>query len=67
LSVFVNYGGSSLSDPKMNDLVHLFWQQMEWIRPESYIAEGVFLSFASSNQNLFAAVRNALDSDQNRR
>lgn len=63
LSVFVNYGGFSLSDPKMNDLAELFWQQMECVRPESYIADGVLLNFACSNRDLFAAIRTALNSD----
>lgn len=35
---FVNYGDFVFS-PVMKELEELFWKQMEWIRPESYISE----------------------------
>jgi hypothetical protein len=51
--VFVSFGGRVLT-PEMKDLAALFWQQLDWIRPESYIADGDFLTFTSWNKALFA-------------
>jgi hypothetical protein len=58
VSVFVNYGGFAFDRP--DELTELFWRQMEWIRPESYIANGFYLNFASVNKRLFASVRGAV-------
>jgi hypothetical protein len=64
VSVFVNFLGFSLHDHSvqaMQALADLFWKQLEWIHPESYIADGEpFLNFVSRDQHLFAAVRQAL-------
>jgi hypothetical protein len=60
VSVFVNYGGFALDRPETKDLASLFWQQIEWIQPESYIADGYYLNFVSRNTALFASVRDAL-------
>ena len=38
VEVFVNFG-FAMDAPEMQDLVSRFWQQLEWIRPEAYIAE----------------------------
>ena len=59
---FVNFAsGFALHDPGMANLVSLFWKQLDWIQPESYIADGdVFLTFVSRNEDVFARVRNAL-------
>lgn len=58
---FVNFFGFALHNPEMSDLVSLFWKQLDWIQPESYIADGdVLLTFVSRNEDLFVAVRNAL-------
>jgi hypothetical protein len=59
--VFVNYC-FALHIPEMNDLATLFWRQMEWIRPESYLADNDYLTFVSANRTLFAAVRDAANS-----
>lgn len=59
LSVFVNYC-FALHQPKMNSLVTLFWQQMEWVRPESYVADNDYLNFVSMNKALFASVHDAV-------
>jgi hypothetical protein len=59
VSVLVNYG-FALHDPELKDLATLFWQQIEWIRPESYIADGDYLNLVSMNKTLFASVRNAV-------
>lgn len=37
-----------------------FWTQLTSINPESYIADGDLLNFATSNEHLFAKVRNSL-------
>lgn len=59
---FVNFGpGFALHNPEMASLVSLFWKQLDWIQPESYIADAdMFLTFVSRNEDIFAAVRNAL-------
>jgi hypothetical protein len=57
---FVNFGGFSLSRPAMKDPADMLWQQLEWIRPESYIADGDYLNFVSSNRDIFGAVQKAL-------
>ncbi len=58
---FVNFGGFALHEPANRGLIDLFWKQMDWIQPESYIADSdQFLSFASQNQSLFTSVHEAL-------
>jgi len=59
---FVNFGPSfALEDPEMATLVSLFWEQLDWIQPESYIADAdIFLTFVSRNEDIFVAVQNAL-------
>jgi len=58
VSVFVNYGGFAFDRP--DTLTELFWKQIEWIRPESYIADGLYLNFATANKRLFASIHNAV-------
>lgn len=58
--VLVNYGGYALHLPKYVDLAQFFWEQIEWIKPESYIADGNWLNFVTSRKDLFATVRQAL-------
>lgn len=59
---FVNFAdGFALHNPEMANLVSLFWKQLDWIQPESYIAcADVFLTFVSRNEDIFVAVRDAL-------
>jgi hypothetical protein len=59
VSVLVNYC-FALDRPEMKDLATLFWQQMEWIRPESYMADNDYLTFVSMNKILFASVRDTV-------
>ena len=59
LSVFVNYC-FALHQPDMHSLVTLFWQQMEWVRPESYVADSDYLNFVTMNKALFANVHHAV-------
>lgn len=59
VSVLVNYC-FALDRPEMKDLVTMFWQQIAWIRPESYIADGDYLNFVTMNRPLFAKVLDAV-------
>jgi hypothetical protein len=59
VSVFVNYC-FALHPPEMEDLATLFWQQIAWIRPESYVADNDYLNFVSMNKTLFGSVRDAV-------
>ena len=59
---FVNYAdGFALHNPEMSDLTGLFWKQLEWIQPESFIADGgPYMTFVSRNESIFVATCNAL-------
>lgn len=57
---FVNFGGFSLHGAEMKNPAEMFWRQLDWIQPESYIADGTFLNFVSTDKSNYAAVRNAL-------
>jgi hypothetical protein len=60
---FINFLGFALSDPKMKPVTDLFWRQMEWALPESYLGDGPDgLIFATRNRNLFESVRRRLQS-----
>jgi hypothetical protein len=59
LSVFVNYC-FALNQPEMDRLVTLFWQQMEWVRPESYVADSDYLNFVEHEQGSFRKVHAAV-------
>jgi len=66
LMIFVNYPAFVLdnSGPSEQLLARMFWTQMEWIRPESYISDGRdCLTFVSSNHQLFEMVLQRLSSD----
>jgi len=60
VEVFVNFSEAfNLHLP--NDLVPLFWRQLAWMRPESYISDTHrLLTFVSSNREIFEVVRQAL-------
>jgi hypothetical protein len=63
IAVFVNFGGFRVHAPdvpEMEDLIELFWRQLELIHPESYIADGDFLNFVCRNKDLFTTVRKVL-------
>jgi hypothetical protein len=60
ISVFVNYGFALHPTERSAGLVTLFWQQLARIRPESYVADNDYLTFVSTNRNLFASVRDAV-------
>ncbi len=60
VSIFVNYC-FALHRPEMKDLAALFWKQIEWIRPESYMADNDYLTFVSMNRTLITSVREAVN------
>jgi hypothetical protein len=59
---FVNFGGFAFPRPEMEALTSLFWEQLDLLRPESYIADGDYLNIASANQQVFETMREALTS-----
>jgi hypothetical protein len=60
LSVLVNYGFALHPPERAHHLADLFWPQMAWIRPESYVADNDYLTFVSMNKAVFARVRDAV-------
>jgi hypothetical protein len=61
---FVGYLGFAFHNPSMQPITDLFWKQLEWIQPESFIADGQpFLTFVTRNKDLYVAVQNALAND----
>ena len=58
---FVNYG-FALHSPERSSLADMFWNQFDWIQPESYIADNDFLTFVTRDERLFDAVCEALRS-----
>ena len=44
----------------MKALAALFWNQIEWIRPESYMGDGDYLNFVRHGQALSSPVFVAL-------
>ena len=59
---FVNFMGWRFSDSQMKAISDLFWLQMDWVKPESYVADGgVCLLFATRNSGLSLAVRDTLN------
>lgn len=61
LGVFVNYG-FALHPPDRADkhLVTLFWEQINRIQPDSYLADNDYLTFVTGNKAVFASVLNAV-------
>jgi len=54
---FVNFFAFVLHDPEQQFISNMFWRQLEWVKPESYIADGRdFLTFVSRNADLFDIV-----------
>lgn len=44
---------------KRQQWIDMFWEQMELVRPESYIGDGDNFAFATIDRQLFEKVRNA--------
>lgn len=62
-AVFVNYGGFGFHDASPKSVSELFWTQLEWIRPVSFIADGQLLNFVSRDEELFTVVLAALSDE----
>lgn len=61
LMVFVNFAAFVLHDPTEQYIPDLFWKQLEWVEPESYLADGrEFLTFVTRNDPLFEMVYDRL-------
>lgn len=59
IRVFVNYGDFAPHDS--GGFIDLFWEQLDQIQPQSYVADGnAFLTFVTRDKLLFDAVRKAL-------
>jgi hypothetical protein len=56
---FVNFD-FGFHDPEYADLARMFWQQLSWIKAESYLAQNDYLIFVTANPELFARVYEAL-------
>ena len=54
--VFVNYGGFSLHDSEFEEMQERFWQQLEYIAPESFLAEGDNLIYVTKDFSLFKQI-----------
>ena len=59
VAVFVNYTGFGFHFSEMQELADLFWRQLEWIHPESYIADGNVFNFVTRDNDLFKTVLQA--------
>lgn len=54
---FVNSDGYGIHDPRNKAVADLFWEQFDWIYPESYISDGAsYLTVVTANKELFASV-----------
>jgi hypothetical protein len=61
IATFVNFGDFAPHNPELQELISLFWEQLERIQPESYVADGnAFLTFVSRDKQIFAAVHQAI-------
>jgi hypothetical protein len=66
VEVFVNFYGFALDAPEVQELVSLFWRQMERIQPESYLAQSDygFMTFVTRDPKLFARVAHQLQTSR---
>jgi hypothetical protein len=57
---YVNFN-VALHDGETGAVLELFWEQMNWIKPESFLGESEqYLSFATRNKNIFSAMLQSL-------
>ena len=50
---FVNFFAFALQSLESHGLVKLFWEQFDWIRPDTYIADGTCLTVVSADKSHF--------------
>jgi hypothetical protein len=66
LHAYVNFN-LVLHDDEADAVRDLFWEQMNWINPESFLAESSqYLSFATKNKDIFAAALESLSNASRR-
>jgi hypothetical protein len=65
IEAFVNWAGFRLYDPGFQWCADRFWQQMDRLAPESYIADAALLAFVTRNSALFRSVLSAFATDGN--
>jgi hypothetical protein len=64
---FINFGGFRFSDQELKAITDLFWKQVEWMQPESYLGDGDSrLVFVSSDDELFRNVETILSDSPSR-
>ena len=56
---FVNFD-FGFHDPEYANLTRMFWQQLGWMKAESYLAENDYLIFVTANAKVFSSVYEAL-------
>jgi hypothetical protein len=57
---FINFR-LRFSDTQMKAISDLFWRQIDWVQPESYVADGEdTLLLATRNSQLYGSVRETL-------
>ena len=56
---FVNFD-FGFHDAEYAELARMFWQQLGWMKAESYLAENDYVIFATANPELFARVYEGL-------
>ena len=59
INVFVNYC-FALHLQDMKELADMFWRQLKWIQPETYVVDNDYLTLVSRNKHLLAVVQNFL-------
>jgi hypothetical protein len=59
IEVFVNWEGFRLYDPIWKGHIARFWEQLERIRPQSYIAVGTVFTVATDNPVLYTSIISA--------
>lgn len=57
----ISFCSFAFTNPAIQPIVDLFWQQLDWIKPESYVGDGnQVLVFVSSDPQLFESVYQAM-------
>lgn len=63
LSRIVNLYGFSLHHSQMKSISDIFWSQLDWIKPDSYLSDGLeHLTFVTREKKLFADALKSLQS-----
>lgn len=63
INTFINYGGFSLENNLFKKIQVTFWQQLERLKPESFIAEGGYLILVTEKLNLYSRILKTVETD----